>query len=154
MAQLKPLEVILSGSPAVAWADARRVRQILGNLVGNAVKFTREGRVEINVGLEGDFVVASVSDTGPGIPPEQTAAIFEEYWQAPASRQSRTGAGLGLAITRRLVRMHGGLIGVESEMGRGSKFTVRLPIRPPDGRPTRFISTAPPPADWVVEPAR
>jgi signal transduction histidine kinase len=154
MAQLKPLEVILSGSPALAWADARRVRQILGNLVGNAVKFTREGRVEINVGLEGDFVVASVSDTGPGIPPEQTAAIFEEYWQAPASRQSRTGAGLGLAITRRLVRMHGGLIGVESEMGRGSKFTVRLPIRPLDGRPTRFISTAPPPADWVVEPVR
>ncbi|HEX3596432.1 MAG TPA: HAMP domain-containing sensor histidine kinase [Polyangiaceae bacterium] len=153
-AQEKALEVFLSGRPAMAWADPRRVRQILGNLVGNAVKFTREGRVEIHVDLDGDFVVASVSDTGPGIPPEQRAAIFEEYWQAPASRQSRTGAGLGLAITRRLVRMHGGTIGVESEMGQGSRFTVRLPIRPGEARPVRFISTAPPPPDMFSEPVR
>ncbi len=153
-AQDKPLEVFLSGRPAIAWADPRRVRQILSNLVGNAVKFTREGRVEIHVDLDGDFVVVSVSDTGPGIPPEQRAAIFEEYWQAPASRQSRTGAGLGLAITRRLVRMHGGSISVESETGQGSRFTVRLPIRPQMSRPVRFISTAPPPPDFVVEPVR
>jgi signal transduction histidine kinase len=152
-AEAKPLEVILSGRSAIAWADARRVRQILGNLVGNAVKFTREGTVEVSVDLDGDYVVASVRDSGPGIPPEQRAAIFEEYWQAPASRQSRTGAGLGLAITRRLVRMHGGAIEVESEMGRGSLFTVRLPIRPQETQPTRFISTAPPP-DMHLEPAR
>ncbi|HEX4335729.1 MAG TPA: HAMP domain-containing sensor histidine kinase [Polyangiaceae bacterium] len=153
-AQDKPLEVLLSGRPAVALADARRVRQILGNLVSNAVKFTREGRVEIHVELDGDYVLMSVSDTGPGIPAEQRAAIFEEYWQAPASRQSRTGAGLGLAITRRLVRMHGGTISVESETGQGSRFTVRLPIRPTESRPVRFISTAPPPPDMVVEPIR
>ena len=153
-AQGKPLEIILGGTPAVALADPRRVRQILGNVVGNAVKFTREGSVDIHVGLDGDFVEIDVTDTGPGIPAEQRAAIFEEYWQAPASRQSRTGAGLGLAITRRLVRMHGGTIGVESEPGRGSKFTVRLPIRPMESRPVRFISTAPPPPDMVVEPLR
>jgi signal transduction histidine kinase len=153
-AQDKPLDVLMSGRPAIALADARRVRQILGNLVGNAVKFTREGKVEIHVDLDGDFVVVSVSDTGPGIPPEQRAAIFEEYWQAPASRQSRTGAGLGLAITRRLVRMHGGTISVESETGQGSSFTVRLPIRPLDSRPVRFISTMPPPPDMLVEPIR
>jgi signal transduction histidine kinase len=154
-AQDKPLQILLSGSPAVALADARRVRQILGNLVGNAVKFTREGRVEIQVDLDGDFVSISVTDTGPGIPPEQRAAIFEEYWQAPASRQSRTGAGLGLAITRRLVRMHGGAIGVESEPGQGSRFTVRLPIRPAETRgPVRFISTAPPPPDMIIEGVR
>jgi two-component system sensor histidine kinase BaeS len=153
-AESKSLEVVLAGSPAIAWADSRRVRQILGNLVGNAVKFTREGKVEVGVELDGEFVVISVSDTGPGIAPEQRAAIFEEYWQAPASRQSRTGAGLGLAITRRLVRMHGGIIGVESEMGQGSRFTVRLPIRPPENRMVRFISTAPPPPDMFVEPVR
>ncbi|HVW30067.1 MAG TPA: HAMP domain-containing sensor histidine kinase [Polyangiaceae bacterium] len=154
-AQDRPIDVLLSGSPAVALADARRVRQILGNLVSNAVKFTREGRVEIHVELDGDYVSISVVDTGPGIPPEQRAAIFEEYWQAPASRQSRTGAGLGLAITRRLVRMHGGAIGVESEMGHGSRFTVRLPIRPIEARgPVRFISTAPPPPDMNVETVR
>lgn len=154
-AQEKPLQIFLSGRPAVALADARRVRQILGNLVGNAIKFTREGRVEINVDLDGDFVAISVTDTGPGIPPEQRAAIFEEYWQAPASRQSRTGAGLGLAITRRLVRMHGGTIGVESEPGQGSRFTVRLPIRPAETRgPVRFISTAPPPPDMIIEGVR
>jgi signal transduction histidine kinase len=146
-AQGKDLEVTLSGQPAVAWVDGRRVRQILGNLVGNAVKFTRSGRVDLTIQVVGEFVVANVADTGPGIPPEQRAAIFEEYWQAPTSRQARVGAGLGLAITRRLVRMHGGKIELESEIGRGAVFTVSLPIRPPASRPARFISTIPPPLD-------
>jgi signal transduction histidine kinase len=115
--------------------------------MSNAVKFTREGSVELSVDLVGEFVVASVTDTGPGIPPEQRAAIFEEYWQAPASRAARTGAGLGLAITRRLVRMHGGTIDLWSEIGKGSRFTVKLPINPPTTPAPRFISTMPPPID-------
>ncbi len=143
----KALSVTLSGEPATAWVDGRRVRQILGNLVGNAVKFTHSGSVGVAVHLRQDQVVLSVSDTGPGIPPEQRAAIFEEYWQAPASRQMRVGAGLGLAITRRLVRMHGGTIELESELSRGSRFTVNLPINPPVTRPSRFISSAPPPGE-------
>jgi signal transduction histidine kinase len=152
-AEAKPLTVSLAGEPVSAWADARRVRQILGNLVGNAVKFTKSGRVTISVALAGEFVTIAVTDTGPGIDPGQRAAIFEEYWQAPASRQSRIGSGLGLAITRRLVRMHGGTIELESEIGRGSKFTVGLPVVPVPSH-KRFISSAPPPRDMAPEGAR
>lgn len=140
----KGLEVTLVGRSAMAWVDARRVRQILENLVGNAVKFTREGSVGLAVDLAQESVVVSVSDTGPGIAAEQQAAIFEEYFQAPASRQMRIGAGLGLAITRRLVRMHGGSIELESELGRGATFRVSLPIQPPQNESARFISSAPP----------
>lgn len=140
----KRISLTLSGRPVTAWVDRRRVRQILDNLVGNAVKFTSTGEVCIDVGSDEDSVVLGVSDTGPGIPKSQQLAIFDEYWQAPATRHA--GAGLGLAITRRLVRMHGGSIALASEPGRGSHFTVRLPIQPPTTPMTRFISTAPPPA--------
>jgi signal transduction histidine kinase len=152
-AEAKSLSIALAGEPASAWADARRVRQILGNLVGNAVKFTRSGGVTVSVGLAGDFASVAVSDTGPGIDPGQRAAIFEEYWQAPASRQSRIGTGLGLAITRRLVRMHGGTIELESEIGRGSKFIVGLPVVPGTSK-GRFASSAPPAREPVSEEAR
>lgn len=141
----KNLVVSLSGSPAVAWADARRVRQILENLVGNAVKFTQEGTVDVSVNLKGDYVVMEVSDTGPGIPEDDQAAIFEEYRQTSSAQRARTGAGLGLAITRRLVRMHGGKIELTSEVGKGSTFVVSLPIQPPGQEGVRFISSVPPP---------
>jgi len=112
--------------------------------VGNAIKFTHQGTVGLAVDLAQESVVVSVSDTGPGIAAEQQAAIFEEYFQAPASRQMRIGAGLGLAITRRLVRMHGGSIELESELGRGATFRVSLPVQPPRKEGARFISSAPP----------
>jgi signal transduction histidine kinase len=152
--QDRPIEITLSGEPSIAWADARRVRQILQNLVGNAVKFTLEGSVRVQVELAGELVRASVRDTGPGIPAEEQAAIFEEYRQTHASRQARTGAGLGLAITRRLVRMHGGTIELDSEVGRGTEFVVSLPVRPPGSQSVRFISTAPPPAEAPMETPR
>jgi signal transduction histidine kinase len=149
--QEKSLDVQVSGGPAIAWADTRRVRQILQNLVSNAVKFTPRGKVLVQVDLTGSGAVITVLDTGPGIPKEQQAAIFEEYWQAPASRQARVGAGLGLAITRRLVRMHGGRIELFSEPGQGAKFTVVLPTQPPQTATRRFISTMPPPPDMVID---
>jgi signal transduction histidine kinase len=121
------------------------VRQILENLVGNAIKFTQEGTVEVSVKLKSDYVVMEVADTGPGIPEDDQAAIFEEYRQTTAAQRARTGAGLGLAITRRLVRMHGGKIELASEVGRGSTFTVSLPVQPPGHEGARFISSAPPP---------
>lgn len=151
--QDKDLEVEVSGSPAIAWVDARRVRQILQNLVSNAVKFTPRGKVKVAVELVGATAVITVEDTGPGIPREQQAAIFEEYWQAPSSRQARVGAGLGLAITRRLVRMHGGSIELSSEPGHGARFTVTLPTQPPASPTRRFISTMPPPPEAVLEAA-
>jgi signal transduction histidine kinase len=142
----KDVVVSLSGEPAIAWADARRIRQIVENLVGNAVKFTQEGSVDVAVNLRGDDVVISVADTGPGIPEDDQAAIFEEYRQTQSAQRARKGAGLGLAITRRLVRMHRGKIELASEVGRGSTFTVSLPIQPPASQDTRFISSAPPAA--------
>lgn len=123
----KPITLEVEGPGGhYAFADKRRVRQILTNLVSNATKFTIRGSVIVRVDARGSFVVLTVKDTGPGIPREQTAAIFEEYRQLGDAR-SRGGTGLGLAITKRLVLMHGGTIDVTSEMGRGSTFTVSLP---------------------------
>lgn len=134
-AQDKPLEVVLEGAPAVVWGDARRIRQILANVVGNAVKFTAEGKVTVSVEAESErWAVIRVRDTGPGIAPEDQHAIFDEYRQAGDAAARRAGSGLGLAITRRLVQMHEGSIDLESELGKGSLFRVFLPRRAPDAR--------------------
>jgi signal transduction histidine kinase len=125
----KPLDLAVTGASGVsAFADQRRLRQILTNLVSNAVKFTSQGSVTVHVEPRGSFAAITVRDTGMGIPPEETAAIFEEYRQSGDARSRRAGTGLGLAITRRLVHMHGGTIEVTSELGRGSTFTVNLPL--------------------------
>ncbi len=120
--------------PVWARADARRVRQILTNLVGNAIKFTERGEVVIDVASEGRFARISVRDTGPGISAHERGVIFQEYKQTKAERVRRRGTGLGLAIARRLVSMHGGEIDVDTEVGRGSTFSVVLPAwREPRG---------------------
>lgn len=133
IAEDKPLIVQLGGESAIAWADPRRVRQILGNVVGNAIKFTTEGSVGVHVEPRGRFVAVIVSDTGPGIAPDEQGAIFDEYRQSGDVSARRVGTGLGLAITRRLVQMHGGFIEVVSELGKGSRFTIVLPAEPPEG---------------------
>lgn len=125
--QGKPLELVITGAGASAWADERRLRQVIGNLVGNAVKFTREGRVEVMVETTGTTSRITVSDTGPGIAEDMRAAIFEEFQQAGDLQARRAGSGLGLAITRRLVQAHGGSIELSSRLGVGSRFTVTLP---------------------------
>jgi signal transduction histidine kinase/ActR/RegA family two-component response regulator len=130
-AHQKGLEVILnveSGTPEVMVADPARIRQILFNLVGNAIKFTKEGEIEVSVGLV-DLNEApatlhfTVRDTGVGIPPEHHQRIFEAFAQADGSiTRTYGGSGLGLAICARLVEMMGGRIWVESAPGEGSKF--------------------------------
>ena len=115
-------------SGVLAHADARRVRQILTNLVGNAVKFTQRGEVVVTVARVSNHATVSVRDTGPGISSAERAMIFEEYKQARDERARRRGTGLGLAIARRLVLMHGGTIRVDSELGKGSTFYVSLPL--------------------------
>lgn len=126
-AQGKPVVVQLEGESAWARADRRRLRQILGNVVGNAVKFTQMGCVRVRVSIHDKAVLAEVSDTGPGIAKEEQAAIFEEYRQAGDRRAQRIGTGLGLSITRRLVEMHDGRIQLESELGSGSIFRLYFP---------------------------
>ncbi len=127
----KPIEIVLKGGSLTTWADARRVRQILGNVVGNAVKFTPEGRVEVVIEAQSErWALIRVSDTGPGIAPEDQASIFEEYRQVGDLAARRAGSGLGLAISRRLVQMHDGTIDLESALGQGSVFRIFLPRDP------------------------
>jgi signal transduction histidine kinase len=124
----RPVSVRIEGDGGIyARADQRRVRQVLTNLVGNAIKFTQRGEVVVDVGREGRYARLSVRDTGPGIGQQERAVIFQEYKQTKEERARRRGTGLGLAIARRLVLMHGGKIDVESELGRGSTFRVLLP---------------------------
>ena len=110
-------------------ADERRVRQIVFNLVSNAVKFTpSEGRVDISARAGDGHVVVAVADTGPGIASEDTQAIFEEFEQTSEGRKTE-GTGLGLPLSRKLVELHGGRLWVESEPGFGSIFRFTLPSR-------------------------
>ena len=110
-------------------ADRHRVLQILGNLLGNALKFTPEGgRVELGAVEEGEEVRCYVADTGPGIPLDQLPHLFDRFWQA--HRADRRGLGLGLAIVRGLVEAHGGRVWVESQPGQGSRFQFTLPKAP------------------------
>lgn len=113
----------------VAHADPLRLREVLVNLSGNAIKYTPPtGRIRISAsleeGMDGSRVVISVSDTGPGIPPDQLEAIFQPYYRLPDAAGS--GSGLGLAISRELVRRMGGELQIESQLGCGSTFVVQL----------------------------
>jgi signal transduction histidine kinase len=132
-AQRKGLDLTLDGDErAPAHVDRRRLREIATNLVQNAIKFTTRGGVTVTVRADASGVELRVADTGPGIPDAERGAIFEEYKQAGSERQRRAGVGLGLAIVRRLVSLHRGTIALESELGRGSTFVIRLP--PPAAR--------------------
>ncbi|MBX3233067.1 MAG: HAMP domain-containing histidine kinase [Labilithrix sp.] len=136
----RPLVVRVLGESLVARVDGRRVRQIVGNLVNNAIKFTQQGEVVVSVRRVGAQAVLSVTDTGPGISEADRALIFEEFQQAKTERTRRRGTGLGLAITRRLVTLHHGTITVQSELGRGSTFEVSLPIGNIDAPPSRKLN--------------
>ncbi len=116
----------------VVWGDRTRLRQVTLNLVSNAVKFTERGRVELGVQVGEQDVTVTVSDTGMGIPLEEQVTIFDEFRRSERSlRRGYGGIGLGLAISRRLVELHGGVIGVRSsgEEESGSTFYFKLPVQ-------------------------
>jgi signal transduction histidine kinase/CheY-like chemotaxis protein len=128
------LKVNLPEHLPVLVADETRLRQILNNLMSNAVKFTREGGVTIDVSVDqpSKMIYLRVIDTGIGIPTEHRERVFDEFHQVDGtSTREFGGTGLGLAITRRLARMHGGDVTLESEVGKGSTFTVALPLIAP-----------------------
>ncbi|HXA20045.1 MAG TPA: GAF domain-containing sensor histidine kinase [Thermoanaerobaculia bacterium] len=109
------------------YADGHRVMQVLSNLIGNAMKFTPTGgMITFHAESRGSSVVISVADTGTGIPKENLSDIFNPYWQA--KRTARLGAGLGLPIAKGIVESHGGQIWVQSEPGKGTKFSFILPV--------------------------
>jgi signal transduction histidine kinase len=121
------LEVIEPPAGLAVHADQDRVMQAIGNLIGNAVKFTEPGgRVTVSAKPVRDEVELRVQDTGPGIPAEGIPHLFERFWQGDSG--DRRGIGLGLAIAKGIVEAHGGRINVESEVGSGTSFTFTLPL--------------------------
>jgi signal transduction histidine kinase len=114
----------------VGLGDEQRLTQVLLNLVGNAIKFTDVGEVRIAATTSNGRFSVSVADTGPGIPSEEQARIFEQFHQVDSSNtKAKGGTGLGLAIAKQIVEMHGGRIWVESTLGKGSTFQIELPTR-------------------------
>ncbi|HEX6308377.1 MAG TPA: PAS domain-containing sensor histidine kinase [Longimicrobiales bacterium] len=125
--------VDLSEPQLVTTTDPARLRQVLLNLIGNAIKYTEQGGVRLDVDADGAAVTFRVVDTGVGIAPGDLPRIFEPFWQAdPSRRRSAEGTGLGLSVVHRLVRLLGGTIRVASEPGMGSTFTVTLPLHGPE----------------------
>ena len=121
--------------PARLIGDPERVRQVMMNLIGNAVKFTQHGGVGVTIGWTGGAVEIAVADTGPGIAADRLDAIFDEFEQADeTTARQHGGSGLGLAIVKRLLPLMGGVIRVSSEVGSGSTFTVSLPLKAADGQ--------------------
>ena len=124
------LYVELPDEPLDIVTDPAKLRQIILNFAGNAAKFTHHGKVSLRAWRDGGDVVIEVTDTGPGIPPDMLGHIFEPFAQAEEGRTRPSGGtGLGLAIARRFADMIGGEIGVSSEVGSGSTFHIRVPIR-------------------------
>ncbi|HEY5988268.1 MAG TPA: HAMP domain-containing sensor histidine kinase, partial [Streptosporangiaceae bacterium] len=121
--------------PAPAWADPARVGQILANLLSNALKYTPQGGlVRVQVTTEGTWAVIRVSDTGPGIPPDELPHVFDRFFRGRTARP--TGTGIGLTVVSELAQAHGGTAEVASQPGQGTTFTVRLPAQatPPHNR--------------------
>ncbi|WP_243373673.1 transporter substrate-binding domain-containing protein [Geotalea sp. SG265] len=130
-ADRKSLKLIVEGSERLRIeSDMRRIRQVLVNLVGNAVKFTDEGEVRIAIGTDADSAVVAVRDSGPGIKAEDMSKLFQYFSQiTSADLPKHEGTGLGLYISRKLMILLGGGIQVESEFGRGSTFAVSVPLQ-------------------------
>ncbi len=132
------LEVKPTDSLPLIQADPAKLKRILYNLVSNAIKFTPEGgRVTMAAYTRAGKIDITVTDTGIGISPEDQQKIFAEFQQVESNHSRRyEGTGVGLALTKKLVEMHGGTISVESELGRGSTFTISLPLTPGQRRAT------------------
>jgi signal transduction histidine kinase len=133
VAAAKPvaLELSVADGNYTAWADRDRINQVLTNLIGNAIKFTPQGgKISVDLGpaTDDEWITVSVSDTGPGIPEDERARIFDEFYQIGRPGEEKIkGVGLGLAISKKLVEMNGGKISVESNRGTGSTFTFTVP---------------------------
>lgn len=130
VANKKNLEVVCSlrpGADRMCQADAFRIRQIMNNLIGNAVKYTDRGTITVSAALNASQLTMSVADTGSGMTESEQQRIFNAFTRLPDA-QGKEGVGLGLSITREAVSMLGGTIRVVSQKGKGSKFTVTLPV--------------------------
>jgi GAF domain-containing protein/anti-sigma regulatory factor (Ser/Thr protein kinase) len=124
------VHIAVGGQIGMMRGDERKIRQVLLNLLSNAIKFTPEGgRIDVAAVPNGGSVEVSVRDSGVGIAPEDHEAVFEEFRQVGASAAKQEGTGLGLALARKFIELHGGKIWVESQVGAGSTFTFTLPFQ-------------------------
>ena len=143
-ARQKSLELVVETHEEIVLADKTRLRQVLINLVGNAVKFTDRGSVSIRTEDRGSHVAVHVRDTGCGIPDEKLSAVFDQFSQIDSSAtRDKGGTGLGLTISRRLVELQGGKITLESKLGSGSTFTFTIPRKTEDKAPSKKKKKAP-----------
>ena len=109
--------------------EPNQLSRVVHNLISNALRYTEHGKVEVKINLQGEYVCLSVQDTGMGIENEDLPHLFERFYRGKYVRQSKIhGTGLGLAIVREIIDQHHGKIEVDSEVGKGSIFTVGLPI--------------------------
>jgi signal transduction histidine kinase len=118
---------IEAGLPVIK-GDNRRIRQVLLNLINNAVKFTAEGSITVIANRQNDHIHLAVRDTGVGIAPEDQGLIFESFRQTSQGLIAGSGTGLGLAISKHLVESHGGKLWLESQVGQGSTFHFSIPL--------------------------
>ena len=126
-----------AGLPPVVRGDEQRLRQILINLLGNAIKFTSAGQVRLSVHYQREIATFEVADTGPGMTPEELQRVFEPFARARSASDAAPGAGLGLTIAGMLASLMGGELVAESTPGRGSRFRLKLflPRLPDDALP-------------------
>jgi signal transduction histidine kinase/CheY-like chemotaxis protein len=140
------LESEAAGLTGPVDSDPHRIRQIVSNLVTNAIRYTEKGSVQVRLTQRLAVLTIVVSDTGPGVPPNQLSLMFKEFTQLDGSRARRfEGAGMGLAIVQGLLKLLGGNVAVESTVGEGTTFTVTIPVGPvePVARPDAGAFTAP-----------
>jgi signal transduction histidine kinase len=124
------IDTVVAEDLPLVQADGRKLKQIIVNLLTNAVKFTPSGgRVTVSAGQGDSEIVVSVADTGVGIAQEDQVRIFEEFEQTRQGKASEEGTGLGLTLSRKLIELHGGRIWVESDLGKGTTFTFAIPLR-------------------------
>lgn len=121
--------LVVDGEEEIVFADKDKMSQVIVNLLSNALKYTPEGgKVEVNIKGAEDTTEISIKDSGNGIPPEDLPYIFERFYRADKSRNRLTGgAGIGLTITKSIIEAHKGRIEVQSELEKGTEFTVSLP---------------------------
>jgi CheY-like chemotaxis protein len=143
LAMKKDIEIsaVVEPPTSLVVADKNKFKQILYNLLSNAIKFTPpDGAVEVRATAAGDGLVVTVKDSGIGIPKEQQHKIFGAFYQVQsASNREYPGTGLGLALTKKLVEMHGGTIEFDSETGEGTTFTVEMPLKPGPSKRNRVL---------------
>lgn len=132
LAEKKGIALTYAGEPAIPSVkfDPRRIEEVLRNLVSNAIKFTpQKGSIRVAVSCDGKFVRTEVADTGCGIPPQEKQKLFQKFQKLSTKPTAgERGTGLGLAIVKKLVELHGGEVGVDSEVGKGSTFWFTIPV--------------------------